>query len=212
MATTAQDIARNQIAQGQAVIEQVRTKMGKLVDEFARGDISREQFNQVYEHYQSQIVMATQLMIDADAMKGMTITPQETFAIKSALSAKAKAMTVYYHATGLLLEIIGDFDVPVAHISQKLNDLSEKVSAGQKVETQAEKRGDQWLLYVPGKYSTTVMLVLHEPAARQIGIIETMHRDFELANEVALRSGHADGASLVYPFQSFVRKSVQRKV
>src|SRR5438045_3251748 len=188
MINAANDIAHAQIAQGQAIIEQVRTKMGRLVDEFAQGDISREQFNKVYEHFQSQIVMATQLMIDADAATGAHISPQETFAIKSSLIAKANAMTVYYHSTGLLLETIGDFDVSVAMIATALNDIGGKVRNGQKVATTAEKRGDKWLLYVPGKYSTAVLLFTHEPAARQTGIIEIMHRDFELANEIALKS------------------------
>jgi hypothetical protein len=201
---------QRQIAQGQALIEQVRVKMRKVVDEFAVGEISREQFNKIYEHYQSQILMAAQLMADADTLTGAMLSPEETVAIRSALTAKAKAMTVYYHATGLLLETIGDFDVSVAVIAPILNEISVKTQANQQVPTKADKLGDQWLLYVPGKFSTAVMLLSNEPAVRQIGIIETMHRDFEVANETALKSGNADGTTLVYPFQSFVRRSVRK--
>jgi len=204
------DGTKRQIAQGQAMIEQVRTKLRKVVDEFAQGEISREQFNQIYEHYQSQILMAAQLMADADAITGAPLSPQETYAIRSALTAKAKAMTVYYYATGLLLETIGDFDVSIAVIAPILNEIKTNVQAGQQVATRTDKLGDHWLLYVPGKFSTAIMLLSNEPAVRQIALIETMHRDFEVANEAALKSGNADGTTLVYPFKSFVRRSVRK--
>jgi hypothetical protein len=117
---------------------------------------------------------------------------------------------VYYHDTGLLLETIGDFDVSVAKIAPTLNNIGAQASHGVKVPARTEKIFGEWLLYVPGRYSTTVMLFSNEPAGRQINIIENMHRDFEAANETALKSGQADGTKLIYPFQSFVQRTVKR--
>jgi hypothetical protein len=204
-------IAQKQIAQGQTLLDQIQGKIKKLIDEFACGELSREQFDKIYEHYQSQIMMATQMMMEADSMAMMgNLTPGETIAIRKGLTAKAKAMTVYYYATGLLLETIGDFDAPIALLSVKLNNIAEQVRLGQKVDIFADKIGEDWVLFVPGKYSTAVMLFSHEPAARQNGLIQSMHFDFERANETALKSGHADRSALVYPFQSFVRRSVKK--
>src|SRR5215813_1364302 len=132
MAGTAElDRRKMQALQGQLLLNKIRTKMYQIVDEFAQGDISREQFNQIYEHYQSQMIMAMQMSdVEAD---GAARTPQETMAIRNSLTAKAKAMTVYYHATGLLLETIGDFDVSIARIAPILNNISGAVHSGQKV-------------------------------------------------------------------------------
>jgi hypothetical protein len=203
------EITKTQVGPGQGLIDQIRTKMNKIVDEFAQGEISREQFNQIYEHYQSQMVMAMQAS-DVSVMHGVVDNGKETIALRNALTAKAKAMTVYYHATGLLLETLGDFDVSVARIAPELNKLSVSIQSGQKLPPRSEKQGDQWLLYVPGRFSTAVMLFSNEPSARQTNIVENLHRDFEVANEAALKSGHADGTTLVYPFQLFVRRSMRK--
>src|SRR5687768_17091903 len=176
-------IAQKQITQGQTLLDQIQGKIKKLIDEFARGEISREQFDKIYEHYQSQIMMATQMMLEADSMAMLgSLTPGETIAIRKGLTAKAKAMTVYYYATGLLLETIGDFDAPIALLSVKLNNIADQVRLGEKLDVIVDKLGDDWVLYVPGKYSTAVMLFSHEPAGRQNGIIQRMHHDFERAN------------------------------
>ena len=203
------DATKTQVGPGQALMDQIRAKMNKIVDEFAQGEISREQFNQIYEHYQSQMVMAMQ-MNDTTIPDGTLGAAKETIALRNSLTAKAKAMTVYYHATGLLLETIGDFDVSVARIAPELNKISASIQAGQKLPPCSDKQGDQWLLYVPGRYSTAVMLFSNEPSGRQTNIVENLHRDFEVANEAALKSGHADGTTLVYPFQLFVRRSMRK--
>lgn len=202
--------ANKQIREAQALIDAIQVKMRGIVDEFSKGEISREQFHKLYEHYQGQIMLATQVMAEADTSILTGLTPGETIAIRSKLTAKAKAMTVYYHSTGLLLETLGDFDLPVSAISSILNNISDQVAFGKTVETRIECIQNLWVLFAPGKYSTAVMLFSNEPARRQIGIIEGMHRDFETANLNALRGGHAEGKSLVYPFQSFVRRSMTK--
>jgi hypothetical protein len=206
----AREFAQQQVTQAQALIDQIQGKMQKVVTEFSHGDISREQFEKIYEHYQAQIVMAAQMAADADTLSMGNLTSGETVAIRSKLIGKAKAMTVYYHDTGLLLETIGDFDVSVAKIAPTLNNIGAQASHGVNVPVHTEKIANEWLLYVPGRYSTAVMLFSNEPAGRQISIIENMHHDFEAANETALKSGQADGTTLIYPFQSFVRRTVKK--
>ncbi len=210
MADAARINSSKQLAQAQGIIDTVQAKMHKVVDEFAQGEISREQFQKIYEHYQNQIILAAQMAAEADSLLGIEMTPGETIAIRSKLVAKAKAMTVYYHATGLLLETLGDFDVSVARIAPTLNGISNQVHRGRNAEVRTEQIGGEWVLFVPGRYSTAVMLFSHEPAVRQVTLIENMHHDFETANQTALKSGQADGTKLVYPFESFVRRSVGR--
>ncbi|MCC7447079.1 MAG: hypothetical protein IT324_06665 [Anaerolineae bacterium] len=196
---------------GQILLEQIQARMRKAVDEFARGEISREQFQQIYEHYQGQLLLTAQMTSDTDSALPSELAPGQTIAIRRKWSAVAKAMAVYYPATGLLLETIGDFDVPVARLTPGLNHLNECMERGIGVRSRVECFGTEWLAFIPGKYSTSIMLFTNEPSARQIAFVEDMHRDFETANYTALRSGRADGANLVYPFLSFVRKSVGMK-
>ena len=206
--TLVQDSVQKQVTQGQEVISLIQGKMKRTVDEFAQGEISREQFHKIYEHYQSQLVMAAQMVAEADSLA--TLAPGETIALRRGLTAKAKAVTIYYHATGLLLETIGEFDAPAALISPLLNNIGEQTQRGKVMPTRSEKFQNEWLLFVPGKYSTAVVQLSNEPAGRQIAILEGMHRDFETANNLSLKSGDADSTMLVYPFQSFVRRSVRK--
>lgn len=196
---------------GQTLLEQIQQKMRRAVDEFAAGEISREQFHQIYEHYQSQLLMTAQMMGEADSALPSQLAPGETIAIRRRWTAVAKAMAVFYPATGLLLETIGDFDIPVSRLTPVLHNLSDRTQEGIITGPQVVRFGSEWVAFVPGKYSISIMLFSNEPAARQISIIENMHRDFETANQAALRSGRADASKLVYPFLSFVRKSVGMK-
>jgi len=203
--------AQTRIAERQGLIDQIQQKMRKVVDEFAAGEISREQFHQIYEHYQAQIIMASQMLAVTDGSLAPDIQRNETIAIRKQFMAKAKAMAVYYHSTGLLLETIGDFDVPVNVLAPLLNNLHDQVQRNAVIEPKLIPVGRESLLIVSGKFSTSILMFSNEPAGRQIGFIQGMHRDFETANESALRSGHADSTKLVYPFQSFVRRSVGMK-
>src|SRR5258708_16218321 len=151
----AREFAQQQVTQAQTLIEQIQGKMHKVVNEFSQGDISREQFEKIYEHYQAQILMAAQMAADADTLSIGELTPGETVAIRSKLMGKAKAMTVYYHDTGLLLETIGDFDVSVAKIAPTLNNIGAQASHGGKAPAHTEKSANGWLLFVPRRFSTT---------------------------------------------------------
>ncbi len=203
--------AAQQSATAEKLIGQITEKLRVVVREFAAGEISQEQFHGIYEHYQAQMLLAAQMAAEADlAAKGSLPAPGETIAIRSRLAAKAKAMAIFYYATGMLLETLGDLDIPVAETAPILTEIRHEVLQGAKSEIRTERLGKEWLLFVPGAYSVTVMLFSHQPASRQIEMIENMHCDFEKANETALKNGDIDGSKLAYPFQLFVQQSVAR--
>jgi hypothetical protein len=207
-ALIAQAQARKQIEEGQALIEQVQAKTHSLVDEFARGEISREQFQKIYEHYQRQVTMAATMVAEADGSMLSELTPGETIAIRKHLTAKAKAMAIYYHATGTMLESVGDLNIPNSALTPTLRNFRALMQRGVEVEPRSQLMEGQWVLFVPGKYSTAVMMFSNEPAAQQMGIIQNMHNDFEAANDAALKSGQADGRKLAYTFLSIVKRNV----
>lgn len=195
----------------QAVIDQVRGKMRQLADEFAAGEINRDQFYKIYAHYQSQINLASGLLDDVNTQAPAGLESGETISIRRQLTALARAAVVYYHASGEFLEIIGDVDIPTADITGPCADLAARVQRFGAADTITRQVGRDWLLFTPGAYSTAVMIFSAEPVMGQIAIAQNMHHDFEVANEAALVSGQTRAVQLVYPFLSFVRRSVGKK-
>ncbi len=207
----ATDKAQQQIASAQNLIDQITEKLRKVVHEFAEGEISQEQFHGIYEHYQGQILLAAQMAAEADlSASGKLPSPGETLAIRGRLTAKAKGMAIFYYVSGMLLETLGGFDIPVEDAAPFLNAIRREVLQGVAAEPRTERFSKGWLLFVPGTYSVAVMLFSHQPATRQIDMIAAMHRDFEEANSAALQSGQIDGAKLAYPFQLFVQRSLNQ--
>jgi hypothetical protein len=206
-----QNLAQKQLAEGQALIEQIQGKMRRLADEFAIGEINREQFYKIYEHYQTQLNLASAMVAEADALSLANLPAGETIAIRKRLTAMAKAAAIYYHATGEWLETIGEFHLPMSSLMPTLSAIVGQARTGGEAEPQARQIGGEWLLFVPGQFSTVVMVFSHEPVMRQIAIVQNMHRNFEAANITALLSGQTQAAKLVYPFITFVRRSVRKQ-
>jgi hypothetical protein len=201
-------------ARASALIAQLRVKMRKLADEFASGEINREQFHRIYEHYQAQLNLASSTLTQSGDQKIEGIPAGQTILLRRQLTAVAKAAMVYHHASGQILEIIGDQNVPTEPLMPSLAALAEQVQEGVGTEPlpdpQVMMQENDWVLLVPGEFSTAVMVFNNEPVSRQIEIVLNMHRDFEVANDAALRSGQTQAAKLVYPFIGFVRRSVTR--
>ncbi len=202
--------APGKITQAQALLFQTQMKIRKIIDDYAAGCLSRDDFHKAYDHLQAQILLAVQVMADSDGEALNERSPDETIPIRKRWMAKAKAIAVYYHATGFLLETMGEFDVPADALAPRLDRLVAEIRGRIGAKPRVESIEGYWVLFVPGRYSTAILLFGNEPVARQVGIIEHMHRDFETANEAALRSGHADSRKLVYPFLSFVQRSAAR--
>jgi hypothetical protein len=202
-----QNDVKRRLDEGQSFIEQIQAKMNTLVGEFAQGEISREQFQKIYDHYQQQIILTTQLMADANASVVDSLSAGKTMGLRESLTGQALSLAVYYHTTRSILETAGNFDMPTPKLLPFLNSLAEQVAQGRVCIPQTQIIDGKWLLFIPGKFSTVVILFSHEPAARQISILERMHRDFEAANEKSLRGGQVDTQNLVYPFEALVRKT-----
>jgi len=200
-----------QAAQAQALITQIQAKQRKLADEFAAGEINREQFYKIYEHYQHQLNLASAMLAEADLPQMQTMSAGETIAIRKKLTPMATAAAVYLHESGEILERIGDFNISLETLKSTLSGIIQQVKDTLEAEAQTMAVGADWVLFMPGRYSTAIMVFSHEPVMRQIAIVENMHRDFETANYAALASGQTHAAKLVFPFMTFVRRSVARK-
>jgi hypothetical protein len=199
---------------GQAKVEafksQVQGKIQSLLTEFADGKLSREQFHAIYEHYSSQLTMAEQALRSDDS-GSVKLKGGETIGIRQAYTAKAIGLVIYHNKSGVLLDTLGEFDIPSANISPVLNDFSQMMQANELIDRRVEQVSpNQWLLFAAGKYTTVVTQFHNEPSYHQSREIERLHHDFEVANEAFLSSGRGDASKLAYPFLVFVQQKITR--
>ncbi len=208
-ASDKRDNVPTDIQQGQAFVAEIHRKMNQVVQEFAGGQINRTQFHHLYDRYQRQIMRVTQLMAEADPgnWQDAIKETEDTILIKKRLTAKAIGMSVYYNKSGMPLETLGEFAIEAELIIPMLSSYrsaaAEIFQAGMR---STEMENGQWLCFVPGGFTTLIVLFSVEPSDNQMAMIERMHQDFEKANQAALEAGHVDPSKLAYPFYSFVQR------
>lgn len=186
----------------------VESKIEQIVDDFAKGKLSREQFQVIYERYSQQLSLAEQALVTGDMSEVYRARDAvSTIAVRDAHQGKAVGLIIYHHKSGMLVDSLGDFDVPVAMISPILNKFTLMLEENKFIDRYVEKVFDRrWVLYVPGRFATVVNLYENEPSEEQIRKMEQLHRDFEKANRANLDDETVDTAALAYPFAAFVQK------
>ncbi len=190
------------------LMQDLQTKMRQLVDDFAAGKINRTQFHGLYDRYQRQLTSIMQLAANPSELTPDIVPDSEdTFHIKKRLTSRVLGVSIYSNQSGLPIETLGEFVVDPALLVPMLSSYRaatrEIFKAGMR---STVMENDQWLCFVPGNYTTLIVLFSIEPATVQLATVERMHRDFEDANKTALEKGNVDPATLAYPFLTFVRK------
>jgi len=199
-------------AKGRAFKAQIEQKIQALLEEFADGKLSREQFQAIYERYNSQLLLAEQALrsTNPEVVIGIAQGGPPTIAMKEAYMGKAIGMMIYDNKKGTLIETLGEFNVSPDKLGPTLNDFSQMMQSNRHVERQVKKIGTrEWLLFAAGQYTTVVCLFHNEPSPQQSAEMERLHHDFELANRWTLRGGKADKSKLAYPFLTFVQKKLK---
>jgi len=190
----------------------VEEKIEKLIADFSAGQISREQFQAIYERYNSQLDLANQAIfgINPDAL-GNAETGPSTIAVRNALMGKATGMVIYHNSSGRILETLGDFEVEVSRLSKTLDDISMQMDEGKLIDRRVEKLASgNWLTFAAGKYTTIVTVFHNEPSEMQNREIERLHHDFEQANSGFISKEYVDSSKLAYPFLVFIRKKFKK--
>ncbi|MCU0498815.1 MAG: hypothetical protein MUF87_15800 [Anaerolineae bacterium] len=198
----------NDRARALAFKETIESKIRGLIEEFAEGKISREQFHVIYEKYNAQLSIANHALMSGnpDAVSIAQGGPP-TIAIRDAHMARAKGLLIYHNLSRKTLETLGEFDVPMASIQATLDEFTASMKANRLLERRLVKISDKiWLMVSPGRFTTSVTLFQNQPAEQQSREIERLHRDFEEANRAALERGAVDGSKLAYPFLAFIKK------
>lgn len=187
----------------------VQQKIKDLLQEFVSGQISREQFHLIYERYHSQLEIANRVLLGApEEVLESLHTGRTTLTIREVTRGRALGAAVYHHRSGTMIETLGSFDVPPAHIVRTMNRV---ISQPDRAPVRTEKIDPTlWLLYVHGRHTTVILLFRNEPAPQQIRQAEQIHRDFEEANAGRLPGTAAIKADeLAYPVLAMIGKTLK---
>lgn len=188
-------------------LERVQTKINKLAEEFAAGEINRAQFQELYDHYrkeQQTIKRYIEMSPDSEEWREVT-TEGKSVVIRQENVAKVLGYAVYDNVSGMPLNTIGEFQIEaelaIPMLSSYRAATKEIFGAGMQ-STQIE--GGQWLAYMPGEFTTLMTLFSTGPASEQLESLEELHLLFERANRTLLSNPPVDPDELVFPHKYFL--------
>lgn len=197
-AKASQDSPPATLQEAQLFLQQLRLKMARLAEEFSKGKLNSKQFQEIYAHYQKQrniLEAAIYDMPDSDVWRKMVVAGQ-TGILRQRHAGKVLSYAIYDNATSLPLASVGDFAVDTALVVPMLSSFrsatAEIFGAGLR---STEIEGGRWLCFVPGNYTTLFVIFSFEPARLQLTLIEDLHRDFEVANQLLLEQGQGEEAA-----------------
>ncbi|HEY4688004.1 MAG TPA: hypothetical protein VIK33_01745 [Anaerolineae bacterium] len=183
-------------------LRKVSDKMMKLAEDFALGRVNRVQFEQLYRHYVEEretIVRIVETQPGTPAWKG-AVTAGESVLIKRKHASQPLGYAIYLNANSLPIRSVGDFRIDSALLVPMLSSFrsatAEIFGSGLK---SSEIEGGRWLCFVPGVYTTLIVLFSIEPARLQLDMLEQLHRHFEKANQPVFEAGLPDPTRLVFP-------------
>lgn len=191
----------------QRYLGRVQAKINKLAEEFASGAINRDQFQQLFDHYQRERNSIENWMNTAalsDDWKDIS-NEGKSIVIRTKHTAKVLGYAIYENESGMPLNTIGDFEIDPALAVPMLSSYraaTKEIFGGEMRSTQIE--GGKWLCFVPGRATTMLALFNTEPAGRQLEIMEDLHRLFEQANRRHLVQRPIDTDQLAFPHTSFL--------
>jgi hypothetical protein len=195
--------SRTRIAEFKA---QTQTKIASVLEEYAAGKISREQFDAIYAHYSSQLDMA-EAALEAEDDSLVDDEAGKTFAIRQARMGKAQGVLILHRRSERFFDALGTFDLPTDPFLSKFRALAASVpnKSGVFYRREAIDSG-RWLVYTAGRYTLVITLFQHEPSPAQIAEMQRLHHDFEMANAPFLAVERVDAARLAFPFRVFVQR------
>jgi len=180
------------LADARLYLQELRGKMARLAEEFAQGKLNRTQFQEIYAHYQRQrmaVERAIYEMPGPDAWRE-SLAAGHTSILRQRYAAQVLSYAIYDNTTSLPLASVGKFTVDTGLLVPMLSSFrsatQEIFGAGMR---STEIEGGRWLCFVPGRYTTLLVVFSVEPARLQLTQIEDLLRDFETAYGAMLSSG-----------------------
>ena len=190
-------------------LEKLQEKIGRLADDFANGNINRQQFQELYTHYQREM-RAIETLIETDQGQselGDAFQEGESVLIRQKHAAKAQGYAIYENDSGMPITTLGKFEVDPALFVPMLSSFRSATAEifGGGIQATAIE-GGRWLCFVPGQHTTMMSIFTAEPAKKQLDFLEQLHQLFEKANRALLANSPVEASELVFPHEHFLGK------
>ncbi len=188
-------------------LSRLNQKVDLLAERFAHGKINQAQFTELYAFYQSEMLILDQYLENhADSQNWRDVVSEgKSMIIRRRLAAQLVGCSIYSNSSGLPLKTLGQFSVdpalfvPMLHAYQ----TAAKEIFGAGMRSTAISDG-QYLIFMPGHFSTTLALFSAEPTGEQTKKLEQIHKTFELANERELVKRKIIAENLVIPHLHYI--------
>jgi hypothetical protein len=191
-------------------LQQVEAKLDRTVQDLADGLINRAQFENLYRHYQNQRRMLQGLLAEGGGHVPDSLAAGESMVIRHKYAAKVLAYAVYDNESGVPLYTMGNFpvdsDLVVGFLSGFRSATAEILGAGA---AKAEAEDGKVLCYVPGKYSTLIVLYSSDPAGVDMRGLRQAHSHFETLNTPLLQRRPIPANTLLFNYDMVLKLSRQ---
>lgn len=198
------------IQQAEEYLARVQEKINRLAEEFATGKINRDQFQELFTHYQRErrtIESWVEVAPESEAWQKAT-TEGMSVVIRKQHRARILGYSIYSNESGMPIVTVGRFEVDAALVVPMLSSYrsatEEIFGAGMR---SSEIENGRWLCFVPGKISTMMSIFSTEPAPKQMDSLNELHKLFERANRHLLSQPVVDPDSLVLPHQAVLAQT-----
>jgi len=188
--------------QAQQALALIGSKMTAITLEYADGHINQAQFQAIYLRYCEQRVIIERILDkDPQSTAWQAITEAgSTTLLRRRYAAHADGMLLIEIRNGETIRSLGVFDLATDLLVPILSTLIERsVRPFDEGAKSTLLEGGRWLTFIPGELTASIVIFSQEPAGQQLRSLVDFHRDFECANQAALRAGKSDPARLVYP-------------
>lgn len=196
---------REQMQRAEEALINLREKMAHIAAEFAEGTLNQAQFDAIYSRYSEQRDITERLLArDPESQAWQSVVqPGHTQFLKQHFEARVVSYAIYDHETGESITTTGPVLMKHGQIEAILNRLRAVAQTrGNPGPAQKKLTDERTVLFVPGERSVAVVIFSREPAPAQVARIQDIHRDFERANQHALRRRDYAGSRMVFPHRA----------
>jgi hypothetical protein len=189
-------------------LQEIDGKLDRTVQDLADGLVNRAQFENLYRHYQNQRRVLHGLLDEGGGQIPASVLAGESMVIRQKFAAKVLAYAVYDNESGVPLETVGNFpvdsDLVVGFLSGFRSATAEILGAGV---SRAEAEDGKVLCYVPGRYSTLIVLYSSDPAGVNMRTLRQTHAHFETLNADLLQRRPVPADQLLLTYSMVLRPS-----
>lgn len=196
---------REHMQRAEEALIKLREKMSLLAAEFAQGKLNQAQFDAVYSRYSEQRMITERLLARDPTTQAWqsVVQPGHTKFLKARFEARVISYAIYDRDNATQIAVTGTVQLQQAQVEAVLTRLK-AVSDLRGNPGPAHKKlpNDHSVLFVPGDLTVAVAIFSLEPSAMQYQRVQDIHRDFERANQQALRRKDYLTGRLVFPHRA----------